>query len=78
MIMSFDDIKREALKLAAAEQLELAYSLIRNVGIDEDEEREIERLWAVEAERRYQEYLDGKVEAIPGEEALRRARAALR
>jgi len=75
--MSFDDIKREAMKLAAAEQLELAYSLIRNVGIDEDEEREIERLWAVEAERRYQEYLDGKVEAIPGEEALRRARAAL-
>jgi hypothetical protein len=39
---------------------------------------EIERLWAQEAERRYQEFLDGKVQAIPGQEALRRIRATLR
>lgn len=38
----------------------------------------VEPLWAEEAERRYQEYLDGKVEAVPGEEALRRIRTALR
>jgi hypothetical protein len=39
---------------------------------------ELERLWAEEAERRYQDYLDGKVEAVPGEEAIRRIRATLR
>jgi hypothetical protein len=39
---------------------------------------ELERLWVEEAERRYQEILDGKVETISGEEAIRRARAALR
>lgn len=39
---------------------------------------EIESLWADEAERRYQEFLDGKVEAVPGEKALKRIRAALK
>ncbi len=43
-----------------------------------DFDPDIEPLWAEEAERRYQEYLDGKVEAVPGEEALRRIRATLR
>jgi 50S ribosomal subunit-associated GTPase HflX len=28
-----------------------------------------------EAERRYQDYLDGKIEAIPGEEVIRRIKA---
>jgi hypothetical protein len=39
---------------------------------------ELGRLWAEEAERRYQDYLDGKEEAVPGEEAIRRVRATLR
>ena len=39
---------------------------------------ELERLWAEEAERRYQDYLDGKEEAVPGEEAIRRIRATRR
>jgi hypothetical protein len=39
---------------------------------------ELERLWVEEAEQRYQDYLDGKVEAVPGEEAIRRIRATLR
>jgi len=76
--MSYEDVKREALRLAGDEQLELAYSLIRNVGADEDEEQEIDRLWVEEAERRYQGYLDGKLEAVSGEEAIRRIRAARR
>jgi putative addiction module component (TIGR02574 family) len=76
--MSYEDVKREALRLAGDEQLELAYTLIRNAGADEDEEHEIDRLWVEEMERRYQDYLDGKVEAVPGEEAIRRIRAALR
>ena len=76
--MSYDEIKRLALKLPADEQRELGYDLIRNAGGDEDEEREIEKLWVEEAERRLQGYLDGKIEAVPGKEALHRIRAAIR
>ena len=36
---------------------------------------ELERLWAEEAEQRYQDYLDGKEEAVPGEEVIRRLRS---
>ena len=39
---------------------------------------ELEQLWAEEAEQRYQDYLDGKEEAVPGEEVIRRLRAARR
>jgi hypothetical protein len=76
--MSFEDLAREARKLPLDEKKDLGYSLIRVDREEEEEEREIERLWAEEAERRYQDYLDGKVEAVPGEEAIRRIRAALR
>jgi putative addiction module component (TIGR02574 family) len=77
--MSFEELKREALKLPADEQLELAYSLIRNVGAgDEDEDAEVDPVWVKEAERRYQDFLDGKVKAVPGEAAIRRIRAVLR
>lgn len=71
------EVQREALKLPPDERLELAYGLIRSVD-DEGETREIERLWMEEAERRYQDFLDGKVQEVPGEEAIRRIRAALR
>jgi hypothetical protein len=75
--MSYDEIKRLALKLPADEQRELGRELIRNAGGDEDEENEIERLWVEEAERRLQDHLDGKIEAVPGEEAIRRIRASI-
>jgi hypothetical protein len=75
--MSYDEIKRLALKLPADEQRELGHELIRNAGGDEDEESEIERLWVEEAERRLQDHLDGKIEAVPGEEAIRRIRASI-
>jgi len=39
---------------------------------------ELERLWVEEAERRYQDYLDGKEETVPGLEVIRRLRATLR
>jgi putative addiction module component (TIGR02574 family) len=69
-------LEQEALKLSLEERVELAYVLFRS--LDEAEGREIEKLWLEEAERRYQDYLDGKVEAVPGEKAIRRIRMALR
>jgi putative addiction module component (TIGR02574 family) len=77
--MKLEEVKLEAFKLPVDERKNLAYSLILSAESEEEsEEGEIERLWAEEAERRYQDFLDGKVEAIPGEEAIRRIRAALR
>jgi hypothetical protein len=52
-------------------------SLDEQLTQDETPSSEIDQLWAEEAERRYQELIEGKVEAIPLEEALRQARAAL-
>jgi len=52
-----------------------SFSLDGEVATETD--AEIQKLWAAEAKRRYHEYLEGKVELVPGEEAVRRARAAL-
>ena len=54
---------------AAEERLGRGKPLVKTYG----EEQVLE-----EAERRYQDYLDGKVEAVPGDEAIRRIRKALR
>jgi hypothetical protein len=45
--------------------------------VKEGDDPEVVQLWAEEAERRYQEFLDGKVEAVPSKQALERIRAAL-
>lgn len=47
------------------------------MSLQEEDAIEIERLWVDEAKRRLQELIDGKVKAIPGDEAIRRGRAAL-
>jgi hypothetical protein len=38
----------------------------------------VEELWLDEARRRYDAYLRGEVQAIPGDEAMARARSRLR
>jgi predicted DNA-binding protein len=53
--------------------LDKARSILRTLEPDP----EVERLWIEEAERRYQDYLEGREQAIPGEEALRSLRAML-
>lgn len=78
--MTFEDLESEALKRSTDERAKLAYSLILSLDDETavETDPELRKLWAAEAKRRYREYLEGKVELIPGEEAVRRARAALR
>jgi hypothetical protein len=77
--MKFEDLESEALKRPTDERAKLACSLILSLEESTVEtDPELRKLWAAEAKRRYREYLEGKVELIPGEEAVRRARAALR
>ncbi len=44
---------------------------------EEETDPEIQQLWVEEAERRDQEYIEGKAKAISGDEAIRVARSAL-
>jgi len=79
--MTFEELKAEALKLSHEERGKLARSLIFSLdGLDDEAEPdpEIERLWVEEAERRYQDWVAGKVQAIPLEEAIREIRKSLR
>lgn len=70
-----EDVEEEALGLPLEERAALAETLLRSLeGISEAEN---EHLWLAEAERRRQELRDGKAEALPGEEVLRRAAAEI-
>jgi putative addiction module component (TIGR02574 family) len=76
--MSFEDFKREALKLPADEREDLAYNLLQS--LDEEEEDmagEHERLWKNEIESRYREYKEGKAELFDADEVLAELRAEI-
>lgn len=66
------DLAAEALQLPLAARAELASQLLES--LDDLSEKEIEQLWAAEAERRYAEFKAGRIEAIPADEVF----AALR
>lgn len=56
-----EKVQAEALKLSSRERALLAKCLIES--LDETDEREIERLWLDEAERRLAAYHDGNLPA---------------
>ena len=71
--MSLKILYREVETLSSDQAIELADALLE--GIEDDPE--IERLILEEVNRRYREYEEGKVEAIPGEVVLAELRAML-
>lgn len=74
-----DDLARQAMSLSREEKEALLRALIEDLdGPPDGSEAEVERLWVEEARRRHEEYLRGDVKAIPGEEALARARDRLK
>lgn len=76
--MTFEELEDEVLHLPVDRRAELVRTLIVSLDADQESDPEIQQAWIEEAERRYQAYLDGKTEPIPGEEAFRRVRASLR
>ncbi len=64
------DIASEALELPVAARAQLAKQLLDS--LDDISEEENDKLWAEEAERRYDEYKAGKIKAIPAEEVFAR------
>lgn len=71
--MSEQELEAAALKLPSHERARLAEVLIASL----DEEDEIARAWADEAERRYEELRTGAVEAVPVEDVISRIRSRL-
>ncbi len=66
---------REIFSLANGLSVELKAELIDQLLHSVNpEQKEIDKLWAVEAERRIDEVATGKVKTIPGEEVFRKVR----
>jgi putative addiction module component (TIGR02574 family) len=66
-------IEEEILDLPPQERALLAEHLLNS--LDEEEDPEAEKLWIVEAERRYQAYKQGKVKGIPADKVFKEVRS---
>lgn len=76
MSSQFDDLEKRARALPPSEKAALIRTLIDD--LDPGQDPDVERLWLEEAERRYDQYLRGEVEAIPGDEVMAEARRRLK
>ena len=72
MPMTVEQIATEAMNLPSEDRAALADQLVES--LDAAELNRIDHLWAAEARHRLDEILQGKVETIPGDVALARAR----
>ncbi len=68
MIALNEKLLTEALALPPDARALLADRLLNS--LDPPLREDVDRLWAIEAERRVQEIQDGEVEPIPGEEVF--------
>jgi len=79
MSRTLNQLRSEALRLSAESRARLATTLIESLeGGAERVEREIEAMWADEAEQRLRRHEAGEVEAVPANEVLAEIRQRLR
>ena len=71
-----EQLAEQALALPGESRARLADLLVES--LDAEALSDIDRLWLSEAKRRRDEVREGRVEAVPGDEALRSVRDALR
>ena len=72
----FDELEKQARTLMASEKATLARILIEE--LDPSLDVEVEQLWVAEAQRRYEAFRNGELEALPGDEVMVRARRRLK
>lgn len=72
----FDELEKQSRLLTTAERATLARILIE--GLDPAVDRDADQLWIAEAQRRYQAYLKGEIEAHSGDEVMTRVRNRLK
>jgi putative addiction module component (TIGR02574 family) len=75
MPMTIDQLAQEALTLPSEQRALLADRLVES--LDAAEVNRLDRLWAAEARRRRDEVRQGRVQTIPGDEALAQVRRSL-
>ena len=76
MATRVEELAKEAMSLPSELRAQLADLLVES--LEGDDIGEIQDAWIAEAKRRRDEVRSGKVETIPGEEALRRVRDSIR
>ncbi len=76
MSTSLEQLAEQALALPVESRARLADLLVES--LDSEALTQIDQLWLSEAKRRRDEVRNGKVETIPGEEALKCVRESLR
>ena len=75
MSTHFEEMEKQARALSPEEKPELARILIEE--LDTAVDQEAEHLWLEEAERRYDTFIRGEIEARPGDDVMQRARDRL-
>ena len=75
MPMTIDQLAEEALALPSEQRALLADRLVES--LDAPEANRLDQLWAAEAKRRRDDVRQGRVQTIPGDEALARVRRSL-
>ena len=68
MTTQLKEIEQQALQLVPEEREILADRLLSS--LDDEPVNEIDEAWIQEAERRYQEYKEGKIKGIPGDKVF--------
>jgi hypothetical protein len=76
METTLEQLVEQAMSLPSESRAKLADLLVQS--LDASELSALDRLWAAEAKRRRDEVRSGEVEAIKGDEALRRVRDSVR
>ena len=76
MSITVEQLAEQAMNLPGESRARLADLLVES--LDADTLTEIDQLWLSEAKRRRDEVRAGKVQTIPGDQALQRVRDSLR
>lgn len=74
--MNLQKIEDEALHLPKEERAQLVQRLV--LSLESPSEDELRSDWLLEAQRRAEELDSGSVQAVPGEDVMRRARALIK
>jgi len=75
MALSVADIEINALALSPEDRARLVVCLLESLDAATDSAEEVERLWLLEAERRFQELIKGTVKGIPAEKVFAEIRS---
>ncbi len=76
MARKFEDLEKEIKALDSQQKATLAHILIEE--LDSSVDVDAEEMWIEEAKRRHQEFKEGKINAISGDEVMRQARHRLK